>query len=229
VARILVVEDDLGIRELMSEALGMVGHRVAQAQDAAGALAEFFSFQPDLVILDLRLPGQSGFEVCQRIRAVASVPILMATSLAEEDDIVAGLRLGADDYLAKPFTVKVLLARVEALLRRAAGPTLPEPVLEIGDLEVDLQRREARRGGARLELTPTEFRLLEHLALKAGSVLGPRELLWRAQDYDASEREAQTIIKVHISHLREKIEPDPQRPRYIVSVRGFGYMLRGEG
>ena len=226
-ACVLVVEDDESIRRMVVLALKQAGHTVSEAADGEQALAEFTRSHPDLVVLDLLLPGLNGGEVCRAIRMSSQVPILMLTALAREEEVVRGLDMGADDYLTKPFSVREMLARVNALLRRGApdgGQRGSEPIT-IGDLFIDVARHVVTVRGRAVDLTPTEFRLLCCLARNAGRVVPPRALLREAQEYDCDDREAQDIVKVHIRHLRHKLEPDPQTPQYILNVRGFGYLL----
>ena len=226
-ARVLVVEDDDSIRRMVILALRQAGHTVSQAADGEQALLEFARNHPDVVVLDLLLPGMSGGDVCRAIRTESQVPILMLTALAREEDVVNGLEMGADDYLTKPFGVRELLARVNALTRRGApeaGAKAP-PILSIGDLVVDPGRHVVVARGEKVDLTPTEFRMLYCLARNVGRVVPARALIREAQDYDCDDREAQDIVKVHIRHLRHKLEPDPQSPQYIVNVRGVGYVL----
>jgi DNA-binding response OmpR family regulator len=221
---VLVVEDEAHVRELVSYALQGAGYRVRLVSDGEAALRETRQSMPDLVVLDIRLPGIDGWEVCRRIRQQSNVPILMMTALAEDESMVKGLRLGADDYVAKPFSPMVLAARVQALLRRAA-PTLVQRQVLLRGLSIDLASAEVRRDGEIVHLTPTEFRLLAALSRRPGQVVAPSELMRLAQGYDVPEREAQEIVKVHVRHLRHKIEPQVERPRYVLTVRGMGYML----
>jgi DNA-binding response OmpR family regulator len=224
---VLVVEDEAHVRELVSYTLQGAGYRVRSVGDGESALHETRHVAPDLVVLDIRLPGIDGWEVCRRIREQSNVPILMMTALAEDESMVKGLRLGADDYVAKPFSPVVLAARVQALLRRA-GPASSQQQIRLRGLTIDLGSAEVRRDESPLHLTPTEFRLLSALARRPGQVVGPSELMRIAQGYDVPEREAQEIVKVHVRHLRHKIEPQVDHPRYVLTVRGMGYMLNRE-
>jgi two-component system response regulator MtrA len=221
---VLVVEDEAHVRELVSYTLQGAGYRVRTVEDGESALREAGRTPPDLVVLDIRLPDIDGWEVCRRLRAQSNVPILIMTALAEDESLVKGLRLGADDYVAKPFSPMVLAARVQALLRRAA-PTIKQRLVELNGLTLDLASAEVRRGDSVVHLTPTEFRLLAALARRPGQVVSAGELMRQAQGYDVPEREAQEIVKVHVRHLRHKIEPQVDRPRYVLTVRGMGYML----
>jgi DNA-binding response OmpR family regulator len=221
---VLVVEDEPHVRELVSYTLQGAGYRVRSVADGESALTETSQTNPDLVVLDIRLPGIDGWEVCRRIRQQSNVPILMMTALGEDESLVKGLRLGADDYVAKPFSPLVLAARVQALLRRAAPATIQRQV-SLRGLTIDLASAEVRRDDEVVHLTPTEFRLLAALARRPGQVVAPSELMRLAQGYDVPEREAQEIVKVHVRHLRHKIEPQVDHPRYVLTVRGMGYML----
>jgi DNA-binding response OmpR family regulator len=221
---VLVVEDEAHVRELVSYTLQGAGYRVVAVDDGESAMREVSQTVPNLIVLDVRLPGIDGWEVCRRIRDQSSVPILILTALTEDESLVRGLRLGADDYLGKPFSPVVLAARVQALLRRAGNATLQQRILLRG-LSIDLTSAEVRRDDQPVHLTPTEFRLLASLARRPGQVIGPSELMRLAQGYEVPEREAQEIVKVHVRHLRHKIEPRIEQPRYVLTVRGMGYML----
>ncbi|MGH2460136.1 MAG: response regulator transcription factor [Chloroflexota bacterium] len=224
--RVLLVEDDETIRRLVLFSLHQDGLEVETATDGASALLAFERRQPDLVVLDLLLPDIDGFEVCRRIRLLGPTPILMLTALVHEDNVVKGFELGADDYLTKPFSVRVFLARVEALLRRSGKPAAGvEQTIEIGDLVVDFHRVEVRLRGDVIDLTRTEFRILGCLARYTGQVVNGASLVRQIQDPTYDDRDALEIVRVHIRHLRNKIEIDPDRPRFIRTVRGFGYIL----
>jgi two-component system response regulator MtrA len=221
---VLVVEDEAHVRELVSYTLQGAGYRVQAVHNGAAALESARRSPPDLVLLDIRLPDFDGWEVCQRLRAESDVPILIITALADDESLVKSLRLGADDYVSKPFSPMVLAARVQALLRRAA-PKTQTRLIELHGLTLDLASAEVRRGDTVVHLTPTEFRLLAALARRPGQVVSPGELMRLAQGYDVPERDAQEIVKVHVRHLRHKIEPQLDHPRYVLTVRGMGYML----
>ena len=224
--RVLIVEDDAVVADTLRVYLERAGYAVDTATDGVTALASAQRPEVALVVLDWMLPGLSGQEVCRRLRAASNVPILMLTARTSEDDRVRGLDSGADDYVPKPFSPREVVARVQALLRRAgrlaAAP--PPPPLRIGDLEIDLFRREARAGGERLALTPTEFRLLEALASQPGRTFTREELVARAfgPDYDGLDR----TVDMHITNLRRKIAARSDR-RAIHTVHGLGYRLEG--
>jgi two-component system, OmpR family, alkaline phosphatase synthesis response regulator PhoP len=219
---ILVVEDEPKITELLKLYLERDGFQVAAVSDGRSALESFRRHGPELVILDLNLPGVDGLEVCRQIRRESATPIIMLTARDEEADKLIGLELGADDYVTKPFSPREVTARVRAVLRRAAPPAPQrQPVLKAGELALDSARHEARRGERFLDLTPTEFRLLEVLMGNPGRVFTRLQLLDLVQG-DAFEGYERTV-DAHIKNLRQKIEPDPQRPSRVLTVYGVGY------
>ncbi len=221
----MIVEDEPAVARGVQVALEREGYTAQVVATGEEALQRFQDLAPDLVVLDVRLPGIDGFEVCRRLRAQTKAPIIFLTARADEVDKVVGLEVGADDYLVKPFSVRELVSRVKALLRRAYGEladTQTGRVLRRGDLVIDLERRRVTRDTERLSLTATEFDLLRHLASRPGRVYTRSQLLELVRDYDALEQDERTI-NVHISHIRDKIEPDPAQPRYIRTVRGVGY------
>lgn len=220
-ANILVVDDEKRIVEIVRAYLEREGYRVTAAYDGKAALAAVEKEKPDLVILDLMLPEVSGWDVCRRLRASSSIPIIMLTARDDVTDKVVGLELGADDYVTKPFDPKELVARVKAALRRAnAGPP-PKPSLTVGDLVIDREKRLVRRGENTIELTATEFDILTVMAENPGRVFSRMKLLDRVQG-DAYEGYERTIDS-HIKNLRKKIEPDPNHPTHILTVHGVGY------
>lgn len=224
-AKILVVEDDLAIARLVEAYLIRAGHTVLRAEAGDQALRLWEQEAPDAVILDLMLPGTSGEEVCRHIRARSRIPILMLTAKESEEERIEGFRLGADDYVVKPFLPRELLARVEALLRRAEGAWSHPPTLNRGLFHLDPAARRSWVNGEEVFLTPTEFRLLELLLERAGQAV-PRSVLVQALFQGWADP---TSLSVHIRHLRQKIEPDPSRPRYLKTVYGVGYRLDPDG
>ena len=225
-ATILIVEDEFAVARGIQYALQQEGYQVVLARSGEEGL-EFASNQaPDLVVLDVRLPGLDGFEVLRRLRAGGSkAPVLMLTARDEEVDKVIGLELGADDYMTKPFGLRELMSRIKALLRRAYGDLADAGagrVIRHGDLLIDLERRRVTRGDRRISLTATEFEILRHLAARPGRVYSRRELLELLRDYEALDQDEKTI-NVHVSHLRDKIEDDPSTPAFVLTVRGAGY------
>jgi two-component system, OmpR family, response regulator len=224
---ILLVDDEDAVQKLLAYPLERDGFRVLQARDGEEALRRFESEHVDLVVLDLMLPRVDGLEVCRRLRATSSVPIIMLTARDDELDKVLGLELGADDYITKPFSIREFRSRVRALLRRASAPrgdSRDEDVIEAGGLRIDPAKRAVSVHGNRVELTYVEFELLRTLASHPGRVYSRKQLLealWGGADY----REPRTI-DVHIRHLREKLEADPSNPEFILTVRGVGYRFK---
>ena len=221
---ILLVEDEHFTRELVSMALQGAGYRVTAVADGEAALREIDRQRPDLAILDVRLPGMDGWELCQQFRSRMDVPVIFLTSLRDDEYVVKGLRAGGDDYLVKPFAPLVLVAHVEAVLRRAGGSTTAAPV-RLPGLTIDLARGNVERDGCTVHLTATELRMLSALARHRGTTLTARQLLSDANGYAVTEREARPVVKVHVRNLRQKLEPEPEAPRHVLTVRGLGYML----
>jgi DNA-binding response OmpR family regulator len=224
---ILLVDDEESVQKLLTYPLERDGFRVVPARDGEEALRLFAAEPVDLVVLDIMLPKLDGLEVCKRLRAESSVPIIMLTARDDEFDTVLGLELGADDYITKPFSIREFRSRVRALLRRAGAPRRDaaesEPMVA-GTVSLDTDRREARVDGRTLDLTYVEFELLRTLVAQPGKVFSRRGLL-QAIWGDSSYREPRTI-DVHVRHLREKLEQDPSEPELILTVRGAGYRLR---
>ncbi|MBI3998368.1 MAG: response regulator transcription factor [Armatimonadetes bacterium] len=223
---ILVVDDEPEITDVVRRYLEQDGFRVISAADGRAALASFQRERPSLVVLDLMLPEVDGWEVARQIRAAGGVPIIMLTARSEEVDRLLGLGLGADDYITKPFSPREVVARVRAVLRRASGETASE-IVSVGDLEIDHGRMEVRRQEVPVALTPTEFRLLAALARSPGRVFTRLQLIDLVQGhaFEGYER----TIDAHIKNLRQKLEPDPRRPRYVLTVHGAGYRLADPG
>jgi two-component system OmpR family response regulator len=227
--KILVVEDDATLLDVLRYNLEKEGYQVVTAADGAEALESARSHRPDLIILDIMLPGLSGFEVCRILRKEMTIPILMLTAKTEEVDKIVGLEIGADDYMTKPFSMRELLARIRAMLRRAEIGRLElagdQARLKAGDLEIDLARHQVFLGGTKTELSPKEFDLLAFLARHRGFVFSREQLLEKVWGYDYTG-DARTV-DVHVRWLRQKIESDPAHPKRLVTVRGAGYKLEG--
>jgi DNA-binding response OmpR family regulator len=224
---ILLVDDEDSVQSLLTYPLERDGFRVVSARDGEEALRLFAAEPADLVVLDIMLPKLDGLEVCKRLRAESSVPIIMLTARDDEFDTVLGLELGADDYITKPFSIREFRSRVRALLRRAGASrhdvSQAEPLVS-GSVSLDPDRREAAVDGTALDLTYVEFELLRTLVAQPGKVFSRRALL-QAIWGDSAYREPRTI-DVHVRHLREKIERDPSEPELILTVRGAGYRMR---
>jgi len=218
---ILVVDDEPQLVRVLRGYLEQAGYRVTSAHNGSEALTQFQARRPDLVVLDLNLPGMDGFEVARAIRKQGDTPIIMLTARVEETDRLIGLELGADDYVPKPFSPREVVARVRAVLRRSRAPRQAVEVIRSGDLEISLPRHTVTRGGHTLELTPTEFNLLVTLAREPGRAFSRMQLLESAQG-DAFEGYERTI-DAHVKNLRAKLERDPRHPHYILTVFGVGY------
>jgi DNA-binding response OmpR family regulator len=219
---ILVVDDEAKIVKTLRAYLENAGFRVATATDGQMALTVYRHERPALVILDLGLPGIDGLDVARSLRRESDVPIIMLTARVDEADKLIGLELGADDYVAKPFSPREVVARVRAVLRRVGGEReqAPPPIVA-GEVKIDFERRQVTVSGQAIDLTPTEFDLLVVLARHPGRVFSRLELLDRVQGY-AFEGYERTV-DAHVKNLRQKIEPDPKQPRYILTVYGVGY------
>jgi DNA-binding response OmpR family regulator len=224
-SRILVVEDEPGIAFGLESDLKLEGYEVELVENGAVAAQRAREGTFDLILLDVMLPGKDGFEVCRELRrAGVRTPIILLTALTHEAEKVMGLEVGADDYVTKPFSHRELRARIKAVLRRAAGE-LPD-VYRFGDVEVDFSRGELRRAGRPVETTVLEFKLLTTLVRNEGRLLSREQILdavWGQGTYVVDR-----VVDNHVLSLRRKIEPDPQRPRYLISVRGMGYRFEAE-
>jgi two-component system KDP operon response regulator KdpE len=221
--RVLVVDDDRAIRRFLRVSLTAHDYTVFEATSGQEALATVVTSRPDVVILDLGLPDLGGIEVTRQLREWSQVPIIILSVRDHETDKIAALDAGADDYLTKPFGVGELMARLRAALRHAAGPA-GEPVFTTGELTVDLGRRLVTRAGREIQLTPTEYDLFKLLVTHAGKVITRQQLLqqiWGGDYHDKAH-----LLRVNISNLRRKLEPDPTHPTYIVTEPGVGYRLR---
>ncbi len=224
---ILVAEDDADIRQLVRDVLEHAGFEVIVSSDGQAALHVARTRRPDLLVLDLGLPGLDGLDVARSLRRESELPIIMLTARAEESDTLVGLELGADDYVAKPFSTKELVARVRAVLRRVEARPAAGRVIRVGDLEVDEERMVVGRAGVRIDLTASEFALLATMAASPGRVFTRAQLLdaIHGEAFDAYER----AVDAHVKNIRRKLEPVPQRPRYLLTVFGVGYRLAEPG
>lgn len=222
--KVLVVDDDRVLAEILAFTLQRVGLTVIQAFDGQSALKRWAEENPDLIMLDVNLPDTSGFVLCQQIRAQSDTPIILLTVRGEEDDIIHGLEIGADDYITKPYSPRQLLARVQAVLRRAGSQTEPTAfpqIRQVGEVSLDMQRREVVVAqGEPILLTPLEAQLLDHLMLNAGHVLTADVLIDRVWGAEGGTR---SMLRQLIYRLRHKIEPNPEEPHYIETIPGLGY------
>lgn len=229
--KVLIIDDDADLLQLVSLIFKKAGYQVITANDGLDGISKFFMHRPNLIILDVMMPGSTGFDVCQRIRQVSDDPLIMLTALNQEQDMLQGLEAGADDFLSKPFNPEILLARANTVLRRAhhsngnnnhhEGP--PSFSYNDGYLSIDIERHEVLIHGKRVKLTRREFRLLAYLARNAGKLLTFERILanvW-GEEYQGS----MDHVHVYVSHLRRKIEEDPKNPRYILTIHGMGYIF----
>ena len=221
---ILIIEDETELSRVAQSYLERAGMKVVNASRGDTGLSVFHQAKPDLVLLDLNLPGLDGLDVAREIRRKGETPIIMVTARVEETDRLIGLELGADDYILKPYSPRELVARVRAVLRRAGNPAEPTKRYQEGDLVMDVELHQVMRGKDLIDLTPSEFLLLAALISQPGRVFSRLQLLEAAQGaaYEGYER----TIDAHIKNLRAKLEPDPKDPRYIETVFGVGYRLR---
>ncbi|WP_367132575.1 response regulator transcription factor [Saccharothrix sp. HUAS TT1] len=223
--RVLVVDDDVTVRDVVRRYLELAGHEVELVGDGETALRRFAEREPDLVVLDLMLPGVDGLEVCRRLRARSAVPVVMLTALGEEEDRIAGLQLGADDYVTKPFSPRELALRVTSVLRRSrVAASRSSSVLTDGGLRVDVGARCAWLDGRELSLTTREFDLLAFFLANRGAAFDRAELLSRVWGWEFGD---QSTVTVHVRRLREKVEADSARPVRIATVWGVGYRYDG--
>lgn len=217
--KILVVDDDPAISEMLTIVLSAEGFDTVAVTDGALAVETASREQPDLILLDLMLPGMNGIDICRLIRQESSVPIIMLTAKTDTVDVVLGLESGADDYVNKPFKAKELVARIRARLRATVDE--PSEIIEVGDLSIDVPAHTVKRNGAEISLTPLEFDLLLELARKPQQVFSREELLGKVWGYrHASDTR---LVNVHVQRLRAKIEKDPENPQIVLTVRGVGY------
>ena len=226
---ILVVEDDENVLHLVSAYLEHEGYDVVQAGDGRMGLAEAERRPPDLLLVDIMLPGLSGLELARKLKASRNLPILMLTSKSEEQDVLAGFDAGADDYLTKPFSPKVLVARVRAVLHRAGlAPSMADDYFRQGDITLDVRSRQVVRSGREVDLTAGEFDLLHVLIEHPGWVYTREQLLEGMTSHSQAWAGDSRTIDVHVANLRKKVEEDPTDPQFIRTVRGVGYRLQGQ-
>ncbi|HEX9797326.1 MAG TPA: response regulator transcription factor [Anaerolineales bacterium] len=223
-ANILIVDDDRTLLRFVGEYLREEGYQVVSADRGPKALRAFFESRPDLVFLDVMMPGMDGWEVCARMRELADTPIIMLTAKTAEQDKLRGFRLGVDDYITKPFSLAELGARARAILSRTSNDRDQDPpVHQMGNLIVDMGRREARLAGEVMDLTPTEFRLLACLARRPGEAISQEQLI--RDVWGDNRKTSASALRRYIWFLRQKIEKDPRQPARLVNVRGYGYRI----
>ncbi|MBC8264968.1 MAG: response regulator transcription factor [Anaerolineales bacterium] len=226
--KLLIIDDDTNLVEAIELYLATAGYSIVTAADGVQGMQQMYSQQPDMIILDVMMPKMDGWETCRRIREISDVPIIMLTARGQESDRVMGLKLGADDYVAKPFSLKELEARVEAVLRRtrSVSPDKGRVLYADDELVIDSERFEISKGGERVKLTATEQRLLFYLAENAGRVLSNEQILetvWGAEYVNEAD-----YVKLYIWRLRQKVEEDPHHPKYLLTERGIGYRFAKE-
>lgn len=225
---LLIVEDDAQMRKFLRASLSSHGYRLVEAHDGSEGLRQAASYNPDLILLDLGLPDMDGLDVTKKLREWASAPVIVISARGQEDDKINALDSGADDYLTKPFGTGELLARIRVALRHAAraGQERPEPVLSVGDLSIDLDKRTVRVAGQLVHLTPIEYKLLSLLMKNAGKVLTHRHLL--KEVWGPGHASNTQYLRVYMVQLRHKLEADAARPRYLVTEPGIGYRLKAD-
>jgi two-component system KDP operon response regulator KdpE len=221
--RILLVDDDSTLLKFMADYFESEAFEVITSDRGQDALRKFYQERPDLVVLDVMMPGMDGWEVCARLRELADVPVIMLTAKTSEADKLRGFRLGVDDYVTKPFSLAELAARINAVMARSASQRGGEAILRVVDLVVDLKKREASLGGEPLDLTPTEFRLLAVLAERAGEAVSKEELT--SEVWGSNRSSPGSVLRRYIWLLRKKIEHDPSDPVRLITMRGYGYRL----
>ena len=236
--RLLVVDDEPAVRRILETRLRMAGYTVILAEDGEEAISQFYRERPDLVVLDVMLPKLDGFGVCRQLRAESTVPIIIVSALNSPSEKVAGLELGADDYLPKPFAPRELEMRIAAVLRRQEVAAVPQPapqpevrpqtgIIRAGHLVIDTNRRQVTCKGERLGLTYTEFSLLELLFREPGTVVPRATILEELWGYPPRKATNLRVVDVYVARLRNKLEPDPSNPELILTVRGTGYVSQG--
>ena len=223
--KVLIIDDDEGLLQLAGLLFKKTGAQVFTARNGLEGMSQLFAHRPDLIILDVMMPGMNGFEVCGRIRQVSDAPLIMLTALNHEQEMLRGLEAGADDFLSKPFNAEILLARARAVLRRSENKSAQSPEFHYdnGHLQIDVERHDVSVSGRRIKLTPVEFRLLVYLARNAGKVLTFEQII--ANVWGAEYKGSTDYVHVYVSHLRKKLEPDTRAPRYILTLHGVGYIF----
>jgi len=222
--RVLVVDDEESILKVVSYALTQAGYEVHTAADGTGAEFMFSEVKPDIVILDVMLPGKSGLDVARDLRTHSNTPIIMLSARGDEVDRILGLEFGADDYVTKPFSPRELVSRVKAILRRVDGGSDAQACIQVGDLEIDTLSRQVKLAGQPMHLTSSEYGILLHLARHPGTAYSRQAIL--SALWEESPVGDERAVDVHIHNIREKIEEDPKNPTYLLTVRGYGYRLR---
>lgn len=222
--KVLVVDDEESILKVLDYALAEAGYEVHTAHDGPGAEFMFEQVKPDLVILDVMLPGKSGLDIAKELRAESNVPIIMLSARGDEVDRILGLEFGADDYVTKPFSPREVVSRVKAILRRAEGGPAEKPQIVVGDLAIDTLSRQVTLAGQPIHLTTSEYGILLHFAKHPGTAYSRQAIL--SALWDESPVGDERAVDVHIHNIREKIEEDHKNPSYLLTVRGYGYRLR---
>lgn len=223
---VLLVDDDIKLAKLLQTYFEREGFITYLAHEGLAALQMVRDRKPDIIILDVMLPGIDGWEICRKVRKDNDTPILMLTARDDESDRLIGLELGADDYVTKPFSPKEVVARVKAILRRTHKTVIPSVTIKVGTLLIDLERHQVTNNGQQVELTPTEFKILELLAANAGKVYSRLQIAEQTQGYSFEGYER--TIDAHVKNLRRKLETNPKEPQYIQTVYGIGYKFAGE-
>ncbi len=222
--KILVVDDDETLLRFVSEFMTREGFQVLTADRGTLALRELYEERPDLIVLDVMMPGMDGWEVCARVRELTDIPVILLTAKTSEADKLRGFRMGVDDYITKPFSLAELAARTRAVLSRSVTQREGEPaVYHVGPLSIDVRRREVLRGDEPVAVTPTEFRLLSALARRAGQAVSQEDLV--TEVWGSLRQESSSALRRYVWFLRQKVEDDPDNPRHLMTVRGFGYRL----
>ncbi len=224
-SKILLIDDDVDLLQLASVIFKKEGAQIVTARDGLEGVSKLFTHHPDLIILDVMMPGINGFEVCERIRQVSDIPLIMLTALNHEQEMLRGLEAGADDFLSKPFNAEILVARAKTVLRRSEHMNSQTDTFNYnnGHLSIDVERRDVLIKGRRIKLTPVEFRLLTYLARNAGKVLTFQQILTNVwgNEYSGS----MDYVHVYVSHLRRKLGENTRSPRYILTLHGVGYIF----